>query len=431
MEHIIETERKTEVAGNYDVIVAGGGPAGIIAALSAARNGAKTLIVERWGFLGGNLTAGYVMNIRNYSDNAGNVIIGGISLEFVQRLEKIGGTLGKPSAPLVRQSPEHVKFLCDTMMSEAGVEILYHSFIAGAFTENNKVKGIIVENKSGRQVFLADVVIDATGDGDVIYHSGADFFKSPDKSGLQPMTLAFIMGGVPTDTWPDVVTEERYFAFQNAYDKYGYPSKNRSFALFPTLRKGEVYANITRSFGDCTNAKDITMSEIECRKQVHELIEWFRKYIPGFRDCYLVSTAPQTGTRESRRLKGLYTLTREDILGYREFDDRICRGAYGIDVHSGRDDTGIMIHLKPGFSYTIPYRCLVPEKIDGLIAAGRCVSADREALGSIRVMAICMAMGEAAGAAAALSVSSGKEPKNIDIKGLKEILIRQKVILDA
>lgn len=415
----------------YDVIVAGGGPAGIGAALAAAKNGAKTLLVEHYGFLGGNITAGCVLNLRTYNNNAGKIIVGGIPLKFANRLLECGGAMLSPAQdPCVRVNPDEVKYQAQEMCLETGVELLLHSHIVGTCVEGNAVKGIFVENKSGKTFLRANVVADCTGDGDVFHHAGADYEKGSQDSELQPMTMAFVIGGVSTEGWPHVRTSERSKAFREACAIYGQPAPTKSFALFPCERPGEVYANVTRCFGDCTDAFDLTKAEIKGKRQVWRMIEFYRKHIPGFEKCYLARLPAQIGTRESRRLSGLLTLTEKDILNYQQFDDRILRGAYSIDIHSGKDDTNLMTHIEPGKSYTIPYRCLVPKSLDGLLAAGRCVSADRPALGAIRVMVLCMGMGEAAGAAAAMCADSKIHPRHLNVDKLKKQLINQGVILD-
>ena len=309
------------------------------------------------------------------------------------------------------------------MVLEAGVRPLLHTYLADAFASDAALEGLIVENKSGRSAILAKVTVDATGDGDVICRGGAEYEKADGE--LQPMSLTFIMGQV--EYWPEVKTPEMKQAIQKALDENAFCVHRRP-ALFPMWRKGEVYANATRLVGDCTDAWSLTQAEIEGRRQIMNLLHWFRQNAPGYRNAQILSSAPQIGLRESRRLLGLYTLKREDVLGYRDFDDNIARGAYQIDIHySGRG--GEMTYLEPGKSYGIPYRCLVPKRLDGLLASGRCISASHDAIGSVRVMAICMATGQAAGVAAALASKTGSPLRDLDIAQIQQTLRKQEAIL--
>jgi glycine/D-amino acid oxidase-like deaminating enzyme len=412
------------------VLVAGSGPAGFVAAIAAARLGAKTLLVERLGLLGGNLTAGGVLNIRQFNDGVNRLVIGGIPLEFARELQRRGRTVGDPQTALyLRHYPETTKLVIQEMLLGAGVNLLLHSPVVAAVTDKETVQGVIVETKSGREAILAKVVVDATGDGDVFARAGAAFDKRP-RGEVMPMTMAFILGGLPKDRWPEIMTPDRHEAMQKAIQAHGSPTPLPGAAIFPTAEPGFAYVNGTRCFADCTDADDLTQAEIEGRRQVHALVEFVRRHVPGFGDCYVASTPSVTGTRESRRLRGLYALTRDDVLGARDFEDRIARGAYKIDVHSGRDGATLYEDLPPGTSYGIPYRCLVPEKVDGLLVAGRCLSAEPHALGSTRVMAICMATGQAAGVAAALAAKQGKQPRGLVIAELQDELRDQGAILD-
>lgn len=437
MEYVTEPTRRTPIhEKEYDVVVVGAGPAGFVAAIAAARTGAKTLLVERYGFLGGNLTAAGVLNMRTYNDNDGHIIVAGIPLEFAEKLKDAGGAILSPARDYcVRASAEHVKYLAQEMVLEAGVDLLLHTLVVGAIKEDNSLHGILVENKSGRSFIRGRTTVDASGDGDVIHHAGAEYVKGDE---VMPMTMTFLVGGLPDENWLEErtvgrwpLTPERQRAFRDAAEKYGSPTPFKGVNLYPTERPGVMYANTTRCFGDCSKAEDLTAAEIEGRRQVHRLVEFMRKHIPGFENCYLLQTPPQIGTRESRRLAGVCTVTENDIRNMRTFEDRIARGAYDFDLHSSKDASATRVPFEPGLSYTIPFRCMVPKTVDGLLAAGRCISADRMALSALRVMVICMAMGQAAGAAAALAVQDGMPVRDLDVSRLQETLLEQGVILDV
>jgi len=422
---IREGVRKTPVRAHADVIVAGGGPAGIGAALGAARAGARTVLVERNGCVGGMLTAGSVLNIRQYTDDQ-RQIVGGAAAELALRIAAAGGTEQTPDkGRCVTHDLEITKFVAQEMLLEAGVDLLLHTSIVGAVTPDNALQGLLVENKGGRSALLASATADCTGDGDVIAHAGAAFDKrSADE--VQPMTLAFIVGGVTA--WPGTFyTAENKAIIQKAMDAGTFPC-SRTPALFTLLHEGWMYANATRIPGDCTDPADLTRGEIEGRRQAFALLEWLRRNIAGYEQAFIVSTAADVGLRESRRLKGLYTLTREDVQAYRRSDDDIALCAYGIDVHYPGAG-GEMTWLESGRCYGIPYRCLVPEQVDGLVAAGRCLSATADALGSARVMAICLTTGQAAGVAAALAAKSGCAPRQVSAAAIRAELLRQGAIL--
>ncbi len=421
---VSEPSRSIPVIAHPDVLVAGGGPAGAAAAWGAARAGASVLLVERHGFLGGMLTAGGVRNVRQYTDHR-RLIIGGFAQAYANRLCAAGGSPRPPGdGPFFRQDPEISKFVLQSLLEEAGVRLLLHTLVVGATLAGEQLHAVLIENKSGRQAIQPRIAVDATGDGDLIARSGAAFEKAD--GCLQPMTLTFTAGGIAF--WPNGFNSDARRRIEKALQMGTFPCPKRP-GLFALERPGEYYFNATRVAGDATDAASLTRAELEARRQVMGLLEWLRRNIPGCENVFLIQSAPHIGLRETRRLKGLYTLCREDVLEGREFEDGIARNAYGIDIHNPDGPDGIMIHLEAGRSYTIPYRCLVPEKRDGLLAAGRCISASRDALGSTRVMAPCMAIGQAAGVAAASCARQNLQPRQIDAAALRRLLIEQGAIL--
>ena len=420
---ILEPAREIPVLDDVDVLVAGGGPAGMIAAVAAARTGARTFLVEQNGFLGGNLTAGSVLNIRSFTDGRKQVV-GGFAADFADRLRTMGGTTQTPGeGGYVRHDPEVTKFVAQEMVLEAGVNMLLHTQVAATLAEGDQLQGIIIENKSGRSAIRARVTVDATGDGDVFARAGAAFHKSDGE--LQPMTLVFMIAGA--DRWPDGLDEETRQRVAMEVEADTFPVK-KGVTLFALARQGEYYANTTRIAGDCSDAWDLTRGEVEGLRQVESIMDWLRHNAPGFENARLLSTAPSVGTRESRRLAGVYELTREDVLSYRHFEDDILHCHYYIDIHNpGKGN--VALRLEPGRNYGIPYRCLIPCKLDGLLVAGRCISATHEAIGSARVMALCMGMGHAAGTAAALAARNGIAPRDLDAALLRDTLRQQGSLL--
>jgi len=411
---IEEPSRRTPVVAEVDVVVAGGGPAGFVAAIAAARMGMRTLLFERYGFLGGGLTAGGVLNIRPFHVAPGKVLMDGIPLEYVRRLEKLGATRFIPGDYIpVQQDREVSKFVIQEMVLEAGVELLLHSYLVGAMRDKDQVTTVLVENKSGRQAIRGKVFVDCTGDADLAWHAGAPWVKGDAEGNLQPMTLAFAMSHV--DRPPDEATTPQ--------DKKAIRGTYTSGGFVPMIAPDEVYANAMHIHADCTDARDLTRAEIEGRREVMRLFDVLRQRAPGYKNARLRYTATQIGARESRRIVGDYTLRAEDVFGLADFDDAVCRGHHPVDVHGKPGQPGVVYkHLEPGTSYAIPARCLLPQGVDNLLAAGRCISADREALGSSRVTGTCMALGQAAGTIAALAAKRSCPARDVPFEETKKAL---------
>mgnify|MGYP000182655310 CR=1 FL=1 len=409
----------------YDVVVAGGGTAGVAAAVAAARNGASTILVEKYGFLGGTMTAGLVNPFMTF--HAGDrQIVKGIFQEIIDRLKDMDGYDERTRA----FDNEVMKLVLDQMIKEAGVKLLLHTYISDALvTRMNEVRGIKAHNKSGKQIILGKIIVDATGDGDVAVMAGAPYEKGRREDKLtQPMTLNFRVGGVDVERMPPRDQINRLFEEAKAKGELTIPREN--ILYFPTTRKGEIHFNTTRVIrADGTNAEELTYAEIEGRRQMVELIKFLKEKVPGFENAYLLVSAVQIGIRETRRIIGEYMLTGEDIVKARKFKDVIAKGSYPIDIHSPTGEGTVIKRLPPGEAYDIPYRCIVPKKVDNLLVAGRCISSTHEAQAALRVIPIVVAIGQAAGTAAALSVRLSVSPRNLDVSLLQETLENQGAIL--
>ncbi|RLI06457.1 FAD-dependent oxidoreductase, partial [Candidatus Bathyarchaeota archaeon] len=364
----------------YDVVVAGGGTAGVAAAIAAARNGADTLLIEKYGFLGGTMTAGLVNPFMTF--HAGNKqIIKGIFQEIIDHLKDMGGYDEKTKA----FDNEAMKLVLDQMVKEAGVRLLLHTYVTDVIlTKMNKVRGVEIYNKSGRQAVLGKVTVDATGDGNVAVMAGAPYEKGRREDGLtQPMTLNFRVGGVDVERMPPRDEINKLFEEAKAKGELSIPREN--ILYFPTTRKSEIHFNTTRIvMADGTKAEDLTYAETEGRRQMVELIKFLKEKVPGFENAYLLMSAVQIGVRETRRIIGEYVLTEDDIVKARKFKDTIAKGSYPIDIHNPKGEGTVIKRPPPGESYDIPYRCIVPKKVDDLLVAGRCISSTHEAQAAIR-----------------------------------------------
>jgi hypothetical protein len=438
MKTIPEINQVLPIAGDVDVLVVGGGPAGVGAALSAARLGARTLIVEQFNCLGGVATSGghnHYSQFNAWADPSIQVV-GGIADELRRRMLAEGCATYDGSC--LDFDGEGMKLLLDRMTAEAGVGVLYYTFYCDTLLDGQEVVGGIIQNKSGRQAILAKRVIDCTGDGDAAFHAGANFDQGREEDGrCQPTTLMFTIGGVD---WPRVEAWRTSYQMEAVWlkaqaDGIMQPFQSVIMGFWHTdVLPDQVGINMTHMIDiDSTRAEDLTRATIEGRRQAHHLAQVFRQVVPGMERCYLISTAPSLGLRESRRIRGLVTLTADDLVNQRIWPDSIGYGSFYIDIHnpSGPGMGGRTWRPPKGFSYQIPYRALVPEKVDNLLVAGRCVSADHAALGSLRIMATCTVMGEAAGAAAVLSLHEEVPPRELDTQLLSRQLKKQQAILAA
>ena len=418
-----EPAREIPVIATTDVVVCGGGGAGMCAALAARQLGANVLLVEYGGCLGGLATAGLVTHLHGFKSwvEPYELAVGGIPLRFVQEMQAQGG-VNEPEDILAEPfhhiafDPEIFKRIAEEWVAEAGVNLLYYTKVVDVLMKGTRVVGIVVENKSGRGAILADVVIDCTGDADIAAWAGVPYEKS---SVLQPMTLQFRLGGVHGGPETDALNEHQQQVILKAYEDGRLPLFGGPWFL--KIREGEFTINATRMVGDSTITKDLTQATLQGRKVSWSIYNFFKDSFEDFAASYMLDTAWQVGPRESRRIRGGYTLTLEDVRVLREFDDSVAHGCFWIDQHPSDGTVGI--HSAPAYgSYDIPYRCLVPQKIDGLLVAGRSLSADRGAQATARVIGTAMALGQAAGTAAALCVSSKCSPREVDVAGVQRAL---------
>ncbi len=430
---IFESAREIPVCARVDVLVCGGGPAGLMAATAAARMGAKTLLVERHGFLGGMATAAMVGPMSKFN-LGGKRIVGGLPEEFVQTLHALGGAIVDLPSGNVPYDPEVYKLAAQRLVLEAGVDTLLHAQVAGAHSEEKRpgrISHVMIETKSGRQAVAAKVIIDATGTGDLISRTDlpCEMRNQRSSGDLQPMTLYFRLGGVDTSGLTLLMSQDG--------TKYAHPElravlheevtagRLRNFGgpwavHGSTLRAGEVSVNATRFSGNAADARDLTRAELVLREEVHVIIAAFRRAAPAFRHCFLIDTAPQVGIRETRSIRGLYTMTLDDVLTPRGFPDTVAKGGHPVDIHRATDSRQHAQFITE--PYDIPYRALVPDGSENVLVAGGLVSATREAFGSIRVQAQCMALGQAAGTAAAMCIQNRQSVSELDGARLRQHL---------
>jgi len=437
---IFEPKKKVPVISSVDVVVCGGGPSGFIAAIASARNGAKTMLIERYGFLGGMATAGGVGPISKFNLN-GRRIVKGIPEEFINRMAGQHGAITDLPSGNVPFNTEMYKLLSINMVREAGVNILLHSLCVGCIYNQEKpgkITHILVENKSGRQAIASKYIIDCTGTGDVISQTKLPWKLRTGKDGeLQSMTLEFRLGGVDTESLQVLMAEDKTRYFNQSLRKFlqGEVNKGNLDAFggpwvihSTTIREGEVGVNATRFAGNPTNALSLTEAEMHLREDVMKVIDVFKKKAPQFKNCYLIDTATQVGIRESRAIEGLYTMRQEDVVLPKNFSDTIAKGGHPIDIHLSSINSGQYVHFIT-HPYNIPYRSLVPKGSENVLVGGGTISASREAFATIRVQAQCMALGQAAGTAAALCAKDEIPVENLDGPELRKLLSEQGAIV--
>jgi hypothetical protein len=446
--------RRALLAAETDVLVVGGGPAGIGAAVGAAQAGARVVLAERYGFLGGNATAALVMPLMSFhtqrpaahrkgattllptDHGPGESVIAGVLARLLERLVAAGGAIAPSLATgyVVPFDPEWFKLVALDLLDEAGVELLFHALASGVIG-GSTVEGVVFETKSGPLAVRAGVTVDCTGDADVAVQAGAPFEIGRADGLVQPMTLMFrvaefqraaFQAYVKThpNQWRGVHGLWDLVREATAAGELELPREDILF--FATPHEGEVSVNstrVTRVLG--TDVWDLSYAEWASRRQMRQIAAFLRRYVPGFERSYVMQSGINIGVRETRRILGEYQLDADDVLGARKFDDAIARGAYPVDIHNPSGAGTVLKRLPPGEAYDIPLRSLLPRNTRRIVVAGRCLSGTHEAHSSYRVMPIVMATGQAAGVCAALAAGRGGGPREVPVGEIQRELLRQ------
>lgn len=415
----------------YDVVVVGGGPGGIGAAIAAARGGAKALLIERAGYLGGAATTMMVNPFMadrtkpSEDDGLRRLVNGGIYQEMLERLKQRDAAIHEEGGG-ARFDDEILKVVLDEMVTEAGVTILFHAALYDAETENGRVKRLLLAHNGGPIAVSGRVFIDCTGDGLLAARAGVPVETGDAEGNLMPMTLFFCVGGVDLERWPGRF-EIRERVKSGEQDT---PALiNRHLSMIAEAPNGLLYFNAVRISGNPLEPLELSACEVEGRKRAANYVEWLRANVVGFEKAWLVKTAPHIGVRETRRIHGDYRLTYDDWKSNARFDDAIACCCYPVDIHGQTFGQTRMEHLPPGTWYQVPYRCMLPEGLENLLVASRCISADPVAHSSLRVMPPIMCLGQAAGHAAALVQPEGKV-RNVDIDKLQQAIAGSGGILE-
>lgn len=452
--------REALVVASCDVLVVGGGPAGMGAALGAAAAGADVVLAERFGFLGGNPTVALVNPLMSWHTQAapplsadqlallpqdhgpGDPVVAGALQRFLNDLLSAGGALAptQTTGYTVPFDPETYKLVALEAMETAGVRVLLHAFASDVWGEPQSPSGVIFDGKSGPFVIEARNLVDATGDGDVAARAGALFHVGREADGrVQPMTLMFRIADFDRsafaayveahpDQWEGVhgLTE----LVREATEAGDLDLPREDILFFATPHPKELSVNCTRVTGVLgTDVFDLTRAEIEARRQMQQIMRFLRKYVPGFATAYVVQSGTHIGVRETRRVVGEYTLDVSDVLGGRKFDDAIARASYPVDIHNPKGPGTVMRRLPAGEWYEVPLRCLLPKGVENLLVAGRCISGTHEAHSSYRVTPTAMATGQAAGVCAAIAGSTGRQPRDVPAAEVQRELRRQGAIV--
>ncbi|TDF90533.1 FAD-dependent oxidoreductase [Paenibacillus piri] len=455
---------------DYEVAVIGGGPAGVAAAIAAARSGARTVLIEPSSFLGGAGTGSLVGPwMTNYFQDT--QVIKGIFQDVVDELVTYEGSTGTVKCPYDKTGStqgtggyitpfdaEILKFVLNKLVLEAGVKLLLNTYVDQVNAADGKVESVGIRSKSEKSLIRAMIYVDATGDGDIAAAAGAKYEFGRSTDGLaQPVSALFKMSYVDLDAFIDYTLSHReelvwvtypelpgnlpgHFAKRmvalsgfnrmvaEAKDKGELNVGRERLTIFSDYRDGDVLFNATRvNRIDGTNNEHLIRAEVELREQVMSVVAFARKYLPGFKRASLSSAASRVGVRETRRIIGDYVLAQDDVLHGAKFADSIAKGCFPVDIHSPHDQTNVWTELDD--AYDIPYRSLLPARLDNLLVAGRCISATHEALASTRVQSHCMAIGQAAGVAASMAAEQNSLTRQINVRQLQDHLRSQNAIV--
>jgi hypothetical protein len=433
---------RTPVSGEYDVVVAGGGASGLIAAVSAARAGARTLLIEHSACLGGTATYGMVAQWLGFF-NRETRVVGGLAYELAEYVCKLGGsdgfnryTLAEASAnpiPLLNFpfNPETLKIAADDFALNAGVKISLHTRVVGALSEGNRVSGVIVEDIRGRSAIRARMVIDATGDAAVAAFSGVASAGEEEDLRLmrQPCTLTFRMSNVDVARFRALPRAEKRALALEGVEQGRLFWESLSFCSTPGNTDAICLMSRIPNI-DALDPEDLSRAEIEGRRQVHSIVGFLRERVPGFEKSSLAGIASHVGVRETRRIQGLHTLTEEDIVNGVRFPDTIALGAGPMDLHEANGGTGIALWV-PEHPFEIPMRCLVPVATEGLLVTGRAISATRSANGGSRHMGTAMCLGEAAGVLAASLSNTGSVASGLPVETVRSTLRSRRALISV
>lgn len=414
----------------FNVVVVGGGSAGIIAAVSAARHGLKTALVEQYGFCGGMSVTSSIHALdgimANHRDK--ELAVGGVAIELIDRLAKVGGLGCSDNPPeCISVDPEALKWVADQILIEAGVQIFYHTRLVDVEMAGDRVTAAVLHNKAGFSRFKAELFIDASGDGDLCASAGAEYDISKN---LQPMTLHFRVFAPHAShkTWKEL-EEDCAVALNRAYVEGRAPRFGGPWII--RVRETEVSLNCTRQYGNGLAVKDLTAAETGGRNDAWTIWRILRDEVPEFRDSYILTSGPAVMVRETRRIIGEYVLTAEDIFEGKRFPDPIGLGAWPVDIHPANGDIGYHPHKEhTPAPYQIPFRCLLPMKLQNVLATGRCISTNGQAHGSTRVQGTAMMTGQAAGLACAIAMKTKTELKHIRYDALRSELERTHALLE-
>jgi hypothetical protein len=451
---VVLPARRGTVAAEADVLVVGGGPSGLAAAVGAAGTGARVVLAERYGFLGGNATAALVMPLTSFhahrdrvpelettalfpvDQGPGDPVVAGVFRAFVSRLVAARGALRPDDRTgyTVPFDPEIFKSVALDLLDDGKVSYLLHAF-ASDVLGNGRVEGVVFETKSGPVVIRARAVVDCTGDGDIAACAGAPYEVGRDDGLVQPMTLAFRMVEFEREAFAAYVREHPgewrgvhglWDLIRRATEAGELDLPREDILFFGTPHPREVSVNSTRvtcALG--TSVWDLTRAEWEGRRQLRQIVAFLQRWVPGFEGSYAVQSGVTVGVRETRRITGDYCMSADDVLNVRKFDDVVARGAYPIDIHNPEGRGTVLRHLPAGEAYDIPLRVLLPQRVENLTVAGRCISGTHEAHSSYRVMPTSMATGHAAGVCAALAAKRASGAREVPVEDVQAELLRQ------